>query len=234
MPTSMKLPGTTINLLTWTSKLGVWSYSLPAGESCPGKVTGEGMTCSGCYADPDFTFQIDRKRQKRGNTRGGTYAIPSVVAAQNARMAWTVESLKTADGKAAWVSLMTAAIRQKTRVKPRFRLHDSGDMFNPVYAACWTRVMRALPDVAFWVPTRSWHRTPLILAVLQGMAALPNVAVHPSALEIGAEAPAVDGLDAGSGVLAEGYNCPAHEQDNQCGDCTACYGKDSTVYFRLH
>ena len=35
-----------------------------------------------------------------------------------------------------------------------FRIHWDGDFFSPVYAAAWSKVIQAYPDVQFWVYTR--------------------------------------------------------------------------------
>jgi len=35
-----------------------------------------------------------------------------------------------------------------------FRIHWDGDFFSPVYAAAWSKVVQAYPDVQFWVYTR--------------------------------------------------------------------------------
>lgn len=35
-----------------------------------------------------------------------------------------------------------------------FRIHWDGDFFSPVYAAAWSKVIRAYPDVQFWAYTR--------------------------------------------------------------------------------
>jgi Gene product 88 len=237
MPTSLKVPGTTTNLLSQPDKLdGPWSFSLPAGETCPGKVTGEGTICGTCYADPDTRLAVDSANGKRkaGAVRGGRYGFPATVRAQERRLAWTLECLMTAAGRDAWVALMTKAIRQKTRRHPYFRVHDSGDVFNPKYAQVWRRVHANLPEVQFWTPTRSWHQTPRILAALVDLATLPNAAVHPSALRIGDAPPVVDGLDAGSSVAADGYTCPASRQGNRCRTCRACYSKAGGKIFKLH
>lgn len=35
-----------------------------------------------------------------------------------------------------------------------FRIHWDGDFFSPVYAAAWSKVIQAYPDIQFWVYTR--------------------------------------------------------------------------------
>lgn len=115
-----------------------------------------------------------------------------------------------------------------------FRWHDSGDVFSPRYADMINAVCASLPDVRFWLPTRSWHNTPRILRQLVVLAELPNVAVRPSALFLQENAPRVQGLDAGTGVKSDGYTCPASSQGNACLSCRKCWSKTAPVYYHLH
>lgn len=101
-----RVPGTTVCLLSNPSKMPGLSWSLPAHRSCP---RANGSICDNCYAAK------------------GRYIMAKVRNAQNARFTWTVESMRTPEGRAFWVSTMTAAIRNEKY----FRVHDSGDMFNP-------------------------------------------------------------------------------------------------------
>lgn len=53
------------------------------------------------------------------------------------------------------------------------RIHTGGDFFSPAYARKWLQIMRRLPDVRFYVYSRSW-RAPQIIPLLEEMAAQPN------------------------------------------------------------
>lgn len=239
-----------VALLTNPSKMPGYSWSLPAGNvqmgvaagTCPGAVSGPGSTCFGCYANPESV-----KLSKNGvpMRRGGNYDRFSVRRAQLARRRWTLDCLSTKEGRDVWVTVMSAAITWASRLQsgatsatsprqPWFRWHDSGDVFSPRYAEMIEAVCAALPDVRFWLPTRSWHNTPRILRQLVVLNQLPNVAVRPSALYLQEDAPRVAGLSAGTGVKAEGYNCPASSQGNACLDCRACWSKAAPVYYHLH
>src|SRR4029453_13693849 len=139
---------------------------------------------------------------------------------------------------------MVPALRWATREEKYFRIHDSGDFFNPLYVRMWAAVIRALPELLFWGPTRSWHDNGgtrptnlIILAQLQTLVRTsPNVTIRPSALLIGEDAPRVLGLSAGSGVkAADEANCPAHLQGNACRDCRACWAAPQTsIFYALH
>jgi hypothetical protein len=136
---------------------------------------------------------------------------------------------------------MVAGIRQSGC--SYFRVHDSGDMFNVAYAECWLAVCLALPDVRFWIPTRSWQQPsgPLpvfdpLLNTLRKLATLPNVTVRPSALNFGDSAPVVAGLHAGGTAdCSQAHQCPAPLQGGNCGDCRTCWdAKETAVSYSKH
>src|SRR5579863_2846039 len=131
----IKVPGTTVQLLTATSKMPGPSWSLPAHRSCP---RANGTICDSCYAS------------------NGCYLYRTTRYAQDVRFRWTVESMRTNEGMRQWVDAMVNAI---TAVGCQyFRVHDSGDMFSVRYAQAWLAVCRQLPNVRFWIPTRTWQQ----------------------------------------------------------------------------
>src|SRR5262249_44503832 len=131
------VPGTGVLLLSDASKMPSLSFSLPAGESCPWALYGEGSICGECYA------------QK------GRYVMPNVANAQRVRFPWVRGCLRTAEGTDAFVAVMPQAVTDAGN--SYFRGHDAGDFFSPAYVRAWARVCRALPQVTFWFPTRTWR-----------------------------------------------------------------------------
>jgi len=220
-----KLTGTPVLLLSDASKMPSLSFSLPAGASCPWALYGEGTICGDCYA------------QK------GRYVMPNVAAAQQARYEWVRRCMRSPEGIAEFVSVMTDAISRARNLY--FRGHDSGDMFSPAYVRAWAAVCRALPDVRFWFPSRAWRvltikgvsdhtRSEWALA-LSDLASLPNVALRPSALFFNAPAPRIPGWAAGTTAADEGFNCPAPTQGNICGSCRVCWDQPNTeVSYHRH
>lgn len=213
------VPGAQCGLLSKPSKMPCKSFSIPAKKSCP---FAWGSICDSCYAD-------DR----------GMYHFDNVKDAQQARMNWTVLSMRTAQGRTNWIRVMVATIGKAKY----FRVHDSGDMFNVHYVECWYEVCKALPNCRFWIPTRVWqfHGVPLadthpMLVAIRKLATLANVTVRPSALDFGAEPPVVPGLAAGStSENANVFPCPAHLQGNQCGPCRHCWeNKTEPVSYEKH
>jgi hypothetical protein len=144
----------------------------------------------------------------------------------------------------AWVSVMIRALLSE----PYFRIHDSGDFFNPRYVRAWILVCKSLPNTKAWAPSRAWQdgvMGPLpvfdpFLNALRELAALPNVTVRPSALNFGDVPPAVQGLHAGSTADRDNessvYQCPAKRlYDGHCGPCRFCWeNKSESVNYPKH
>src|SRR5215467_11443010 len=95
------VPGTSVRLLTQTTKMPGPSWSLPAHKACP---RAAGTICDSCYASK------------------GCYRYNTTQNAQAARFAWTVQCMRTPEGRASWVATMTAAIRAAGC--EYFRVHD--------------------------------------------------------------------------------------------------------------
>lgn len=210
------VPGTRVRLLTEARKMPCVSWSLPARESCPHSVHTPGAICESCYAD-----------------KGNYTRYKNVKRAQRARYEWAKACMRTAEGRAAFIAHMVATIR-RIRSLRYFRVHDSGDFFNPVYVRCWTEIVRQLRRVRFWFPTRA-HRAFTFNAgtamaeiwseALLELAALRNATVRPSADNFEDPAPMVPGLAAGSTACEAGFTCPAPQQGNYCRSCRACWDR---------
>lgn len=191
MPNSPKFSwaGCEHSLLTETTAMACWSWSLPAKFTCPGMVArDERDICYGCYA------QI------------GCYTYPTTMGAQAARYARLRHMMKTKAGRAQWVREMVAAIK-RCATNGRFRWHDSGDVFSAVYCRMIAAVCKQTPDVRHWLPTRSW-RLKRILPELVKLHALPNVQVRPSALQFGESPPRIKGLGKGSTAHLDDQQAP--------------------------
>ena len=218
-------------LLSAPGKMPGASFSLPAGQSCPGAAVaqrdaerdgvGDETTCVVCYA------------------KGGFYTFKSTREALAARFAFVRESLRV-DAGATFVAAMVVAIAcEVARTgEPCFRVHDAGDVYSAAYAACWARVARALPGVRFWVPTREYVR-PVMRAAMRDLANLANVAVRPSAIFRDGSVPDLtrEGFAPGSGVAPsvdavrpDTWICPATVAGNtptcEANGCRMCWAKD--------
>lgn len=225
----MKVQGTNVSLLGKPSKMPGRAFGMPARRSC---FRMNGSICQKCYAAK------------------GAYGWSNVQAAFEARYQWAMKCMKTEDGRAEFVTVMTAAIGKLK--SDYFRIHDSGDFLSAAYADCWYQIAKNLPNKKFWGPTRIWQRPaaqntgnpfvvlgqsdPLLAAVVR-LNSLPNVTIRPSALNENEPAPRVKGLAAGSTVSYSGakHRCPAPSQGGACGDCRHCWDNPrQAVDYRLH
>jgi hypothetical protein len=190
--------------LSKTSKLGTFSWSLQAIETCPGSVGTDGQlvaACSGCYATT------------------GMYNFPGVKAPRAAN--------KEDWQRSEWVADMVQALKKQTH----FRWFDSGDMYSIGLAEKMLAVMAATPNTRHWLPTRM-HKFPKFQAIIAAMQALPNVMVRPSSDAVdGTYTKGVHGSTIlPNGQSADGVTtCPAYGQGGKCLTCRACYDKSVAV-----
>lgn len=220
--------GVTFGILSETSSMDAWSFSLPAGDSCPGKVDKDPSNiCFGCYA------QINR------------YNMNNVLGVQHIRHTWLKDKLQSADGTLEVYYVIRNAIATVMPDGGYFRGHDSGDFYHHSYVELWYHIAKSLPNVKFWFPTRS-HRIPhpMWRFWFNKLNSLPNVVIRPSALSYNEAPPVVEGFAAGSTVvsdaslLADGVSlCPKTVNGgscttNNCRDCWDTPGK--AVAYLVH
>lgn len=68
------------------------------------------------------------------------------------------------------------AVDELTRLKAKVcRIHVAGDMYDAVYAAKWYNIMQQLPDVRFFLYTRSWRVEEIRPELLKMSRDLPNL-----------------------------------------------------------
>lgn len=188
------------------SKLdGIRSWSLQAGDTCPGAFNRDGSfvdACKGCYA------------------RGGRYHGENVKKPRREnRQDW-----KSVD----WVSRMVSALGKEKY----FRWYDSGDMYSVSLAEKMYQVMAALPNTKFWLPTRM-YKFAKFQNVIDRMNALPNVMVRFSSDSIlGEYVKGVHGstIVPDSDNVPNGVSlCGAYQNDGKCGGCRKCWDKSIPV-----
>lgn len=202
-------------LLTWTSTMDCWSWSLPAGKagSCPMENLAPNSICNSCYAQQ------------------GRYRFPVVSAAQRARF----EYLRS--DPIGCLTQIGDFINDNAL--PYFRVHDSGDFHSAKIIHLWRRVAIAAPRTHFWFPTRAWT-FPHWIADLVHLNTLPNVTVRPSAQHFGDEPPYIEGLSAGTmsmqGSLPGVIDCPKSVNHTTCGTekCRTCWSKHNYVNYQPH
>jgi Gene product 88 len=186
--------------LSNTSKLGCFSWSLQALETCPGSIGDNGElveVCQGCYAT------------------AGNYRFPNVkrIRQQN-KESFLEES---------WTTDMALALSSQRF----FRWFDSGDMFSLSLAEKIYQVCLDTPWCFHWIPTRM-YKFDKFKPIIDKLNALPNVVVRFSGDNIG-QSPAgafvskvVDSYAQEAGV----HLCPSSQQEGKCLSCRACWSKD--------
>jgi len=168
---------------------------------------------------PGWSIGIPAKECKTGgklvNVKGsvcegcyalkGCYVFAVVQKAQYKRL----EAIQHPD----WVEAMATLINSK---KPDvFRWHDSGDVQNLQHLEKIFKVCELTPEKRHWMPTReAWikdhmHKAPANLVVRFSS---PMVDQGP-----------VKSWPNTSTVSTKSRTCPAPDNNNECGDCRACW-----------
>jgi len=202
--------------LSKPSKMPGYAYSLPAAECKTGGrlQSVEGSTCHKCYA------------------LKGRYAFPNVKAAMYRRL--------DAISKPEWVPAMAELIRRRSEKIGYFRWHDSGDIQSVKHFSDICDIARQTPKISHWIPTREYRFVSDFVA--NGGDIPDNLNVRFSAHMLGGHVPTfprLRGICTVSTVspdpVAGTYECPSRFQDNQCGDCRACWNRSvPAVNYHLH
>jgi hypothetical protein len=197
-------------MLSKTSKLGCYSWSLEAFETCHGAKNPDGSVvdaCKVCYA------------------RAGFYKMPDAIALRHRnRLDW-----KSLD----WVDRMVKALKRQTH----FRWFDSGDIVSVDLGQKILEVCSRTPHVKHWIPTRT-YKFPKYYEVLEALQALPNVVVRMSSDSV--TGGILEGFRTTSTIVPKsgaglGHECPAYKQGGKCLDCRACWSKDvSLISYPYH
>ena len=198
------------SLLSWTSKMGAPSFSLPAGSpimagTCPGADAGQSIVPDDKLVSASRLVTKITGRPvvlpdaicQHCYAEGGNYAYGNIQWHQLIRAIWTRQAVK--DGS--FVDLMTYAVDttdflldggnfpgkgaagayEPERHEGRFfRIHDSGDFYDRHYLRAWRQVAANLPDVTFWAPSRIWATSWGVAAVNELNAGDTNLTIRPS------------------------------------------------------
>jgi hypothetical protein len=187
-------------MLSRTSKLGCFSWSLQALETCQGSIGKDGKlveVCQGCYATQGF------------------YHMPDAIALRKSNKEdWQADD---------WVERMVKAlVKQK-----KFRWFDSGDIYSVDLAWKIYDVCRLTPHVKHWLPTRM-HKFTKFSRVIDALNTLDNVVVRFSSDNVGQHIDGLYVslvVDAYKHV-DKTHVCPSSLQDGKCLTCRACWSKD--------
>jgi len=196
--------------LSATTKMPCKSFNLPAWECKTGSKLAkiEGSVCFNCYA-----------------MKGNYTRFPSVKKAQYKKLGQLFNP--------AWVNAMVAMIERENN--PFFRWHDAGDVQSVKHFNNICEVARKTPNIKHWLPTRE-HKI-INDSVKAGNTIPDNLIVRISATMIDDKpsktASHTSTVHNKSNPI--GYECPAPDQDGECGDCRACWDTNiKNVSYKEH
>lgn len=205
--------------LSTPSKMPCFSFSISALECNVGGVMRgvKGSTCDKCYA-------------MRGN-----YRFQNVKDSHARRLAGMDNPL--------WVEAMTVAI-SLSETSGHFRWFDSGDVKSVAHLEKIIQVVKNLPNIQFWLPTREWVGVKGEKSILAQYVAKhgniwpENLTVRLSALMLGGNPPVAMAKRFNavtSTVSKTAYTCPASNQGNKCLSCRLCWNKGvANVAYHYH
>ena len=198
-------------LLSKASKMPGKSWSLQAGDTCPGSinhVTKEVIeVCADCYAKTGF-YRMESVRAPRLHNRKDWKRIE-------------------------WADDMVVALDNERW----FRWFDSGDIYTAALAQKIYEVARRTPWCNHWVPSKSYN-IPKIRYWLDRLKDLPNVSVRYSSPSTHGEYATEHGsvvVQSVDDTIQGGKMCDAYTRGGKCGPCRACWSKDvSLIVYPLH
>lgn len=198
-------------LLSKASKMPGKSWSLQAGDTCPGSinpVTKEVIeVCSDCYAKSGF-YRMDNVKAPRLSNRKD----------------WK---------RPEWVDDMVAALDNERW----FRWFDSGDVYTAALAQKIHEVARRTPWCNHWIPSKSYN-IPKIRYWLDKLRELPNVSVRFSSPSTHGEYSSEHGSVVVQNVtdtIQNGKMCDAYTRGGKCGPCRACWDSSiNLIVYPLH
>lgn len=192
----------------------VASWSLNALQSCPGAYDSNNNiveVCKSCYATK------------------GRYRFKNVKATRD----HNAIDYKKDD----WTTRMIEECNKYDYI----RMFDSGDIESNILAIKLYDVIRQLPKIKFWIPTRSDSITQLRNNVIK-LGTLSNVSLRLSANNIGlkSERKGVNTFVINTEDIFEAkkqniFICPVTTSfQTSCDTCTVCYKKNVKVAYLLH
>ena len=154
---------------------------------------------------------------------GGFYIMASTTKAHDKR----IQKIYSPE----WVPSMIALAKRK----PFFRWFDSGDIQSMRMLKNIVKIAVAVPTTTFWLPTKE---NKMVASYLKKHGAFPNNLI------VRVSAPMIDGQPPKRFELTStvhktdapiGHECNAHNQDNKCMDCRACWNPSiKNISYKYH
>jgi len=186
------------------SKMPCKSWSLQAGETCPGSIDPTTKkpveVCAGCYA------------------KDGFYNMPGAIKVRDDnREDWKRDE---------WEDEMVAELETQRY----FRWFDSGDCYHPRLAQKIYNVMLRTPWCKHWMPSKS-YKIERIRVIFDLMKNLSNVSLRYSSDSINGQYDEEHGSTVipYADTPTNAKVCDAYERKGKCGSCRACWDKTVDV-----
>lgn len=198
-------------VLSKASKMPCKSWSLQAGETCPGSVNPDTKevidVCLDCYAKSGF-YRMENVRKPREFNR---------------------KDWKRVD----WADDMIHALQDEEY----FRWFDSGDVYTAALGQKIYEVIRRTPWCKHWLPSKS-YQIPKIRYWLDRIKSLPNASVRYSSPYTDGRHDPEHGstvVQSISDRVVAGEMCMAYTRAGKCGECRACWDRDvKLIVYPLH
>ena len=224
------------------------SYTtLKAAKSDAGKLSlGNGKMPGSTFATDAFACKVGDKLAKvKGSVCQSCYARKIQKLRPSVNQGWTnnqrlaVQLIATAPHK--WVAAMVFQV-EKAAIKsgqPFHRWFDSGDLDSVEMLAAICKVAKATPSIKHWLPTRE---SSIVKAYRKQGGSIPrNLRVRLSATMVN-DNPVASAKRLGvststvhtKGLPYVGHQCPAPDQQGNCGDCRTCWISPVNVSYRKH
>ena len=193
----------TVGGLSNPSKMPGLSYGTPAPACKVGAILRKkaGSVCFGCYAHK------------------GMYVFPVVKKAQARRL--EILSSNMEKWRVNMTALLARKYAKKTGPDAVFRWHDSGDIQSMEHLSAMVKIADDLPGIQFWIPTKEYQ---VVRNWTKANGPFPaNLVVRVSAPMVGQAIAPIPGTVSSTVSTGIGHVCPAPTQENECGDCRACW-----------
>lgn len=221
--------------------------TLKAAKSDAGKLSlGNGKMPGSTFATDAFACKVGDKLAKvQGSVCAGCYARKIQKLRPSVNQGWTsnqklaVKLIASAPHK--WVAAMVFQV-EKAAIKsgqPFHRWFDSGDLDSVDMLAAIVKVAKATPKIKHWLPTRE---VGIVKEYRKQGGSIPrNLRIRLSATMVG-DKPLTSAKRLGvstSTVHREGspyigWQCPAPDQEGNCGECRHCWTSPANVSYRKH
>lgn len=170
----------------------------------------QGSTCHSCYA------------------LKGRFKIPNVAEANDKRFDIQMKAVDDLNFREKYLKAWVVILKNEKY----FRIFDTGDLQSIEHLELFVELAQQNAHVKFWMATREYK----IVNSYQGNVP-DNLVIRLSALMVNKRPPKTNypTSTVHTGETVYGFKCTAPENQNMCGDCTACWNNEvKNVSYKIH